>query len=160
MVTHIPFIRFISSLTLQSVWIDRNQLRHMDSNTPVYMKDSGGNSFQGNIYQDKEHHKYQNPLYYMDTHGDIHPFTAEMAEEKYYSSLLLSKPPRTYLKNSFRPYFLLNFRLTKEIGSHIRLTFYANNLTALNPSRYRASTGNYVTVNPSAFYGAELQLHF
>ena len=159
-VTHLPFIRFISSLTLQSVWIDRNQLRHINGSTPVYMKDAQGNPFQGDIYRDKEHYKYQNPLYYMDTRGYVHPFTAEMAQDKYYSSLLISEAPYTYLKNSFRPYFLLNFRLTKEIGTHIRLSFYANNLAALNPSRYRASTESYVTLNPPAFYGAELQLHF
>lgn len=159
-VTHIPLIRFISSLTLQSVWIDRNQLKLINNNTPIYMKDAQGNLFQGDIYCDKDHYKYQNPLYYMDTRGNIHPFTPEMAKDNYYSSLLLSEAPNTYLKNSFRPYFLLNFRLTKEIGPHARLSFYANNITALNPSRYQASTGYYITLNPPAFYGAELQLHF
>lgn len=159
-VTHLPFIRFISSLTLQSVWINRNQFRHINNSTPIYMKDTQGNLFQGDIYHDKEHYKYQNPLYYMDTHGNIHPFTPEMAKDKYYSSLLISEAPYTYLKNNFRPYFLLNFRLTKEIGSHLRLTFYANNIAAQNPSRYQASTGYYVTLNPPTFYGAELQLHF
>lgn len=159
-VTHLPFIRFISSLTLQSVWIDRNRLKHIHSSTPVYMKDAEGNPFQGDIYRDKDHYKYRNPLYYMDTHGNIHPFTAEMANNKHYSSLLLSEMPYTYLKNSYRPYFLINFRLTKEIGTHVRLTFYANNIAALNPSRYQASSGNYVILNPTAFYGAELQLHF
>lgn len=159
-VTHLPFIRFISSLTLQSVWIDRNQTRHNDNHSPVYMKDNADNWFQGDIYQDKKHYKYHPPLYYMDTRGNIHPFTTEMAKDKYYSALLLSEPPYTYLKNSFRPYFLLNFRLTKEIGKHIRLTFYANNIAAINPTRYQASTGNYITLNPPAFYGTELQLHF
>lgn len=159
-VTHLPFIRFISSLTLQSVWIDRTRIKHLDSNTPVYMKDARGNPFRGDIYRDKEHYKYQNPLYYMDTRGNIHPFTDEMANDKQYASLLLSEMPYTYLENSYRPYFPLNFRLTKEIGQHLRLTFYANNIAALNPSRYQASSGNYVTLNPSVFYGAELQLHF
>lgn len=161
LVTHLPSIRFISSLTLQSVWFDRSRTRYSSrSGNTVYMKDAQGNPAGGDIYTDSEHNKYTNPICYMDTRGNIRPFTPEMATDTRYSSLVKSEQPYAYLTDSFRPYFLINLRITKEIGSHVRLTFYANNLAAVNPARYKATAAGYTTLNPPAFYGAELQLQF
>lgn len=161
LVTHLPPLHLISSLTLQAVWLDRSRTRYESRyGNPVYMKDKQGNIVNGDIYTDATHYKYINPLYYMDTKGTVHPFTPEMAADNRYASLLSSRQPYAYLTNSYRPYFLVNLRITKEIGRHIRLTFYANNIGAVNPSRYAAASAGYTTLNPSAFYGAELQLRF
>lgn len=161
LVTYLPFIRFISSITFQSVWIDRTQTRYESQyGNQVYMKNQEGDIINGNIYTNTEYNKYMNPLYYMDSQGNILRFTPEMASNKQYASLVNSESPNTYLMDSFRPYFLINLRITKEIGKHTRLTFYANNIAAMNPSRYTASTASYTTLNPTPFYGAELQLQF
>lgn len=161
LVTHLPALRLVSSLNLQSVWIDRSHTRY-DSrrDNPVYMKDSQGNIIDGDIYTDDRHYKYIRPLYYMDTQANIHSFTPETAADSRYAALHTSRPPYTYLTNSYRPYFLVNLRITKEIGRHTRLTFYANNIAAVQPSRYSAASAAYVTLNPPAFYGAELQIKF
>lgn len=160
-VTHLPAIRFISSLTFQSIWLDRTRTRYESQyGNQVYMKDKAGNIVNGDIYTNAEHNKYINPLYYMDTQGNTLPFTSEMGSNSRYASLIDSKSPYSYLTNNFRPYFLINLRVTKEIGEHTRLTFYANNIATMNPSRYTATTASYTTLNPPPFYGAELQLLF
>lgn len=161
LVTHLPALRLISSLNLQAVWIDRSHTRYESRrNNPVYMKDDQGNFIDGDIYTDDRHYKYIRPLYYMDTQANIRPFTPETAADSRYTALYASRPPYTYLTNSYRPYFLVNLRITKEIGRHTRLTFYANNIAAVQPSRYSATSAAYVTLNPPAFYGAELQIKF
>lgn len=160
-ITHIPAIRFISSLTFQAIWLDRSRNRYASRyDNPVYMKDTQGNAVSGNIYSDGTHNKYINPVYYMDTQGNIHPFTSGMAADSRYTPLIATQQPYHYLTNSYRPYFLLNLQITKEIGHYARLTFYANNIAAMNPSRYATTMGNYTTLNPPAFYGVELQWQF
>lgn len=161
LITHLPALRLVSSLSLQAVWLDRSRTRYESRyGNPVYMKDFQGNIIDGDIYTDDQHNKYIRPLYYMDTQAVIHPFTPEMGTNSRYASLSASKQPYTYLTNSYRPYFLVNLRITKEISHHTRLTFYANNIAALQPSRYSATSATYITLNPPAFYGVELQIKF
>lgn len=63
-------------------------------------------------------------------------------------------------EDSLRPYFLLNFRLTKEIGQHVSVAFSANNITRANPKRYLRSIRQYSLVNPPLYYGAEVNIQF
>lgn len=158
-VTQLPELRLISTFTLQTVWTERRRIRYESrQGRQVYMKDKDGNRIDGDIYSDNQHNKYIDPLFFMDTHGTLHTFTTEMASDSRYKQMPLSQSPYTYLPDSYRPYFLINLRITKEIGRHLRLTVYANNIANINPSRFTASGNSYNTMNPPAFYGAELQI--
>lgn len=158
-VTRLPELRLISTFTWQAIWIDHYQNRYESRlERQVYMKDKDGNRINGDIYSDNQYNKYIDPLFLMDTRGMLHTFTAEMASDIQYKPMLLSQAPYTYLPDSYRPYFLVNLRITKEIGQHLRLTIYANNIANINPSRYTASANSFSTMNPPAFYGAELQI--
>lgn len=161
-VTQLPRIGLITSLTLQAVWIDKQQ-RGMESkyNNPVYLADDNGNRIEGDPQIDTQHQKRLNPVYYMDTKGNMHPFTAEMATDKRYTDLVMSANTFTaFQQDSFGPYFLLNLRVTKEIGRHVSVAFCANNLTQWKPRRYSRSTQTYSVLNPDLYYGAEISIRF
>ena len=147
-VTQIPRIGLITSLTLQAVWMDKQQ-RGMESrfNNPVYM--------------DSNNQKCLNPVYYIDGEGNQHPFTPEMATDERFADLVIRANTTTaFLKDSYKPYFLLNLRVTKEIGRHVSVAFCANNLLQSNPKRYRRSIQKYAVVNPDLYYGAEISIRF
>lgn len=120
-VTQIPRIGLITSLTLQAVWMDKQQ-RGMESrfNNPVYM--------------DSNNLKCLNPVYYIDGEGNQHPFTPDMATDERFADLVIRANTTTaFLKDSYKPYFLLNLRVTKEIGRHVSVAFVL--ITCCNPIR-------------------------
>lgn len=161
-ITHIPGIGLVTSLTLQAVWMDK-QRRYMESDygNPVYLADENGNRMDGDAMADGVGRKRLNPVYYMDGSGNLHRFTGEMARDKRFADLVLdAATPTAFLEDSFRPYFLLNVRLTKEIGRHVSVAFCANNITRTNPKRYLRSARQYSLVNSPLYYGAEVNIQF
>lgn len=161
LVTHIPQLRLIFTITGQCVWIDsRQRLNEYKDKTLVYMKDSDGNIVEGDPYKDSKYMKYVNPIAYMDTQGEIHPFTAEDAKDPKFKQLLIEEKPLYFNKTKQDPYFMLNFQLTKEIGKIASLSFYANNFTNSKPRRLDSTTGLYSRMNTDICFGAELSLKF
>lgn len=161
-ITQIPGIGLVTSLALQCIWLDKQQ-RGMESsyNTPIYLTDSNGNRIEGNPMNDTEYQKCLNPVYYIDGKGNRFPFTQEMETDRRFSDLVLKTNTRTaFLPDSSGPYFLLNLRITKDIGRHISVAFCANNLTKSNPKRYSSSTQQYTILNPELYYGAEINFRF
>ena len=161
-ITQLPRIGLITTLTLQAVWIDK-QRRGMESNyhNPVYLIDDTGNRVDGDPMTDTEHRKRLNPVYYMDSEGVRHPFAPEMANDKRFADLVLDAGTLTrYQEDSFGPYFLLNLRVTKEIGRYVSVAFCANNFTQSNPKKYTRSTQQYTIQNPGLYYGAEMRILF
>ena len=161
-ITQLPRIGLITTLTLQAVWMDK-QRRGMESNynNPVYLVDDNGNRIDGDPMTDTEHHKHLNPVYYMDSEGVQHPFTPEMANDKRFADLVLDAGTETrYQEDSFGPYFLLNLRVTKNIGRYVSVAFCANNFTQSNPKKYTRSTQQYTIQNPGLYYGAEMTIRF
>lgn len=161
-ITQLPRIGLITTLTLQAVWMDK-QRRGMESNynNPVYLIDDNGNRIDGDPMTDTEHQKRINPVYYMDSEGVQHLFTPEMANDKRFADLVLTTgTPTAFLTDSFGPYFLLNLRVTKEIGRYVSVAFCANNFTQSNPKKYTCSTQQYTIQNPGLYYGAEIAIRF
>lgn len=105
--------------------------------------------------------KHLNPVYYLDGNGNYHRFTSEMATDKRFADLVLDAGTLDiFQEDSFGSYFLLNLRLTKEIGSHVSVAFCANNLLRSNPKRWARSTQQYSLLNPELYYGAEVNIQF
>lgn len=161
-ITQLPRIGLITSLTIQAVWLEK-QRRGMESNynNPVYLVDQEGNQIEGDPMTDVNHRKRLDPLYYMDSKGVRHPFTPDLATDKRFADLVLDAgSPALFQTDSFGPSFLMNLRVTKEIGRHVSVAFCANNITRSNPKRYTRSTGQYTIKNPDLYYGAELTIRF
>ena len=117
--------------------------------------------FNNPVYTDSNDQKCLNPVYYIDGEGNQHPFTPDMATDERFADLVIRANTTTaFLKDSYKPYFLLNLRVTKEIGRHVSVAFCANNLLQSNPKRYRQSIQKYAVVNPDLYYGAEISIRF
>ena len=160
-ITHIPEIRFVVSLTAQCVWFDQVQRTYSyNGKNLVYMKDDNGNIVPGKPENDGEHLKYLDPLQYMDIKGNIYDFASANHSDPEIQNLVSNSRPRYLMKDKLDPYFMLNLRLSKEIGRSSSFSFYANNLTSSNPKRYYQSIGQYQKMNPDIYFGAELKFKF
>ena len=161
-ITRIPSVRMVITVRLEAslVKLSRN-LSEYDgreyafnvsekSNTPT-----GGSIYDGNSYTAIY------PIYYMDLDGVIHRFTSAEAANPDFSNLILrSNNAYQYNLDGYDPYFSANISITKEIGDHVSLSFYANNFT--NSRRYVASyaTGVKAIFTPDFYYGMTLRISF
>lgn len=161
-VTHIPQLRFIMTLGAQCVWMDKSRrIAEYGGQNRVYMTDKDGNIVEGDPTKDKEYTKCVNPIAYMDLKGNIHSFTAADAQNSDMKRMIISSNTKAlFNESSIDPYFMLNLRLTKEIGKITTFSFYANNFTNSRPRRKDSSTEMYTKLNTDIYFGAELSFKF
>ena len=94
------------------------------------------------------------PVAYMDLDGTVHEFTAAEAAKDEFSNLI-KEPSNDYvfLQDGYSPYASANISLTKEIGDHVSLSFFANNFTNARPFVVSKATGVGAIFTPAFYYG-------
>lgn len=168
LVTNIPKIRMVVSLTTQCIWMDREWVDY-DNGNMYYIGDDGKP-----VYEDFSKRLtdgqllYRDPVAYMDFEGNVRPFSdyhtttdadlkARLGKMRYVSNF-----PYRYAVQSYKPYFMANIRVTKEIGKLAAISFYANNFTNSKPMIANSARPNIpgVRKNTDIYFGAELRLTF
>lgn len=156
-VTEIKALGLTTTIALQAVWMEK-AYKKLRGDHSFYMKDSDGNRVNEGLDRDENATIYQAPTWYMDTEGAMHRFTTDLYNHPDYALLIKQVSSREFLRDAYAPYFLLNMRVTKEMGKHIKFVFFANNLAKMNPVRYSRANGHYKQMNPNTFFGMELQI--
>ena len=161
-ITHIPQARLVVTVRLEAALMRhfRNLSEHNgktyaftvseDSNTPTGGDIYGGNSYTA-IY----------PVKYMDLNGNVLNWTEDCASDPDLARLIIrSGNIYTFAMDGYDPYFSANLSITKEIGDHVSLSFFANNFT--NSRRYVKSyaTGVSAIFTPAFYYGLTCRLKF
>lgn len=167
LITRIPSIRMIVSLTTQCVWIDNNWNDYDHGN--IYTQDASGKAVYGD-YNNKSTVAvlYRDPISYMDRAGKIRPFsdfhtTNDPDLKRRLDILRLSTNNSFYfLETGYKPYFMANIRVTKELGNIASLSFYANNFTNSRPHMIDKARPNVPgrLKNTDIYFGAELKITF
>lgn len=134
-ITRLPRIGLVTTLTLQMIWMQRDRIYY-----------NGGDETE--VW----------PLYWCGTDGIRHPFTEADKENPGFTELHLSSNPDMFLQNTYKPYGLINLRVSKEFSRYVTLSFFANNLADMRPVRMKASSGQNLRQNPPPFFGLELQV--
>jgi outer membrane receptor protein involved in Fe transport len=149
-ITHIPRARIIITVRFETALL-RNSQNTSDrafnvgeaSNEPV-----GGSIYDGNSYTAIY------PSAYMDLNGQVHPWTEESARDPELSRLILrSGNIYTFAQDGYSPYFSANFSVTKEIGKHVSISFFANNFTNARHYVTSRATGVSAIFTPNFYYG-------
>ena len=167
LVTNIPAIRMIVSLTTQFVWQKQTQFTFDPVNS--YIEDSNGKPVYDdftnqNVLQDI----YRDPLYYIDFDGVKHPFsdfhttTDPVLRTRLNLLREVTNTSYYYMSSGYRPYMMANIRLTKEIGDNVSLSFYANNFTNYTPIMKDIARPNAIgsRLNTEIYFGAEVKFKF
>lgn len=166
-VTNIPSIRLVVSLTTQFIWMERSWNLIGDD---LYTLDSNGQPVYGD-YKNKKITAtvYRNPVAYIDREGVTHNFDQDYfnttdPQLKTRLRMMIESPNYSYnlLTTSYNPYVMANIRVTKEIGKTASLSFYSNNFTNSRPiiknNARPLVTGS--RKNTPIYFGAELRLTF
>lgn len=159
--THLPSIRMIITLRLEMSLLKRSQNlseyggREYAFNVDEDRRPTGGSIYDGNSYTAVW------PLAYIDLDGQRHPFTETQKSDPAFAALLLrSANAFTYNADGYDPYFSANLSITKEIGDHVSISFYANNFTNSRPFLKSYATGVARCMTPDFYYGLTVRLKF
>lgn len=161
-ITHIPSIRMVVTVRLEAA------LLHRQRNTSTYngreyafnIERGGSESVGGSIY-DGGNYTAVYPVCYRDLNGDVHPFTeAEASNPEFAGLIIRSNNPYQYDMDGYGAYFSANLSITKEIGDHVSISFYANNFTNSRRAVKSYATGVKAIYTPKFYYGLTLRLKF
>lgn len=161
-ITHIPQARLIVTVRLEASLMKHSRnLSEYDGKAYAYTVSEDSNApTGGDIYTDRSYTAIH-PVKYMDLDGNILNWTDECMSDPALARLIIrSGNIHTFAKDGYDPYFSANLSITKEIGDHVSLSFFANNFT--NSRRYVTSyaTGVSAIFTPAFYYGLTCRLKF
>ena len=161
-ITHIPQVRLIITCRLEMSLLRRSRnLSEFEGKEYAYnvsetdKTPTGGSIYEGSAYTAVR------PVAYMDLDGNVHPFTdAEAADPEFADLILKSANAYTFALDGYGPYMSANLSITKEIGDHVSLSFFANNFTNSRPYVKSIATGVGTIFTPTFYYGLTCRLKF
>ena len=136
-ITHIPEVRLIITCRVEATLLRnaQNISSHAFTVSGNSLTPTGEDIYDGNSYTAVY------PVAYIDLDGVRHPWTEASAEDPALQRLILrSGNMYTFAKDGYDPYMSANLSLTKEIGDHVSLSFFANNFTNARPYRKSHAT--------------------
>ena len=161
-ITHIPQARLIITCRLEMSLLrrSRNLSEYNGSSYAFTVSETDNNPTGGDIYAGNSYAAVR-PVYYMDLDGNVHPFTdAEAADPAFANLILKSANAYTFAMDGYGPYMSANLSITKEIGDHVSLSFFANNFTNSRPYVKSIATGVGAIFTPAFYYGLTCRLKF
>lgn len=140
---NIPEFQFVVSLTIQTIWIDRN--RSIGYDWEVL------NEGQPNeVY-------VRPPIAYIGRDGQWIDLSREEAINRdLYRDIQQGVSDARRTTRDYPPLWLFNIRLTKDIREGFGFSFFANNMFMHRPLHLNQQTRNYVKRNPPVFFGTEM----
>lgn len=161
-ITHIPQARLIITCRLEMSLLRRSRNLSMYNGSQYAFTVSeadktptGGDIYNGNSYTAIR------PVSYMDLDGNVYPFTDAQAADPAFANLILkSANAYTFAQDGYEAYMSANLSITKEIGDHVSLSFFANNFTNSRPYVVSMATGVGAIFTPAFYYGLTCRLKF
>ena len=160
-ITHIPQARIITCrLEMSILRRSRNLSLYNGKDYAFTVTETGKTPTGGNINAGNSYTAIY-PVSYMDLDGNIHPFTEVEAADPAFANLILkSSNAYTFALDGYGPYMSANLSITKEIGDHVSLSFFANNFTNSRPYVKSLATGVGAIFTPAFYYGLTCRLKF
>lgn len=161
-ITHIPEARIVITCRLEMSLLSRfrNLSRYQGREYAYNVNADGVESMGGSIY-DSNNYTAIRPVKYMDENGDVHDFTDKEASDPAFANLIIkSGNAYTFSQDGYGAYLSANLSVTKEIGDHVSLSFFANNFTNSRMYVTSKATGVSAIFTPAFYYGLTCRLKF
>ncbi len=161
-ITHIPEARIVITCRLEMSLLSRfrNLSRYQGKEYAYNVNADGIESIGGSIYGSKNYTAIR-PVKYMDENGDVHDFTDKEVSDPAFANLIIkSGNAYTFSQDGYGAYLSANLSVTKEIGDHVSLSFFANNFTNSRMYVTSKATGVSAIFTPAFYYGLTCRLKF
>lgn len=161
-ITHIPEARIVITCRLEMSLLSRfRNLSRYQGREYAYNVNADGVESIGGIIYDSNNYTAIRPVKYMDENGDVHDFTDKEASDPAFANLIIkSGNAYTFSQDGYGAYLSANLSVTKEIGDHVSLSFFANNFTNSRMYVTSKATGVSAIFTPAFYYGLTCRLKF
>ncbi len=161
-ITHIPEARIIITVRVEASLLQRSRnLSVYNGGEYAYNVSADGTAATGGSIYDGNSYTAVRPVKYMDETGAVHDFTdAEAANPDFANLILKSGNAYTFARDGYGAYLSANLSVTKEIGDHVSISFFANNFTNSRMYVTSMATGVSAIFTPSFYYGLTCRLKF
>lgn len=161
-ITHIPEARIIITCRLEMSLLNRfrNLSSYQGKPYAYNVSADGYEAVGGDIYKSGNYTAIR-PVKYMDENGVVYDFTDKEAADPAFANLIIkSGNAYTFAQDGYGAYFSANLSVTKEIGDHVSLSFFANNFTNSRKFVTSKATGVSAIFTPAFYYGLTCRLKF
>ena len=156
-ITHIPRARLVITCRVEAALLRSSQY----TSSRAFTVDAASNTPTGGNIYDGQSYTAVYPVSYIDLDGNVHPWTDASASDPELSRLILrSGNIYTFAADGYDPYVSANLSVTKEIGDHVSLSFFANNFTNSRPFVKSYATGVSAIFTPNFYYGLTCRIKF
>jgi len=169
MVTHIPKVGIVTTLTAQFVVFEGNRNRSdVNGKNMIYFIDTDGRYGEAGaritgdlVYKDEHYIKFLNPVKYMDLNGVVHDWEDWMENHDDFRHMIMRTGNATALRpNRSSPYMMLDLRVSKDIGKNTTVSLFAENFLHFLGLSQNNITEIWVVNNPRPRFGAEIRMRF
>lgn len=161
-ITHIPQAKIIITCRLEMALLNRfRNLSEHEGWEYAYNASSTSTASSGGSIYDCNSYTAIHPLAYIDIDGQVHKFEKKHANDPEFNALIIkSGNEYVFAQDGYGPYMSANLSITKEIGKHISLSFFANNFTNSRMAVKSKAMGVSAIFTPNFYYGLTCRVKF
>ncbi len=162
-INHFPELRMLISLNTQVIWFEKDKRKLYPGQYNFYTLSKLRNYLENpQLFQDE---KEENYYYFLPEsykfYDDIeHQYTIQDFEEPMHQNAI-KKMPRFRFEEEIYPVLVkCDIKISKDIGDHFTLSFYANNFLNIRPWYLTKREGRYIRRNQVPYFGADIKMQF
>jgi hypothetical protein len=148
-ITHIPAVKMIFTTTAQVVWYE--------SSMSTYEDEDGHDRYHTYTYQGTDYLAVD-PIGYYSRDGVYQTWKTNDENDATKNIMVGRYQLYAFEKDVIKPWVLLNFRFTKEIGKTAELSFIANNFANISKWHTNKYSKAKSQIYPDMYFGAELKI--
>jgi outer membrane receptor protein involved in Fe transport len=157
-IVHIPKLDLIFTINTQLVWFDKSKA--LINPEGIFINKDGERIFGSEAVNSTEYNKLKIPSHYYDESLTRHEFKKSDIDNPNLSIMVISGGTKLYYKENTKPFHCqINLKLSKDIMSTMRLSFFVNNILNHRPKYKITNTyDSYSILNTPIYFGAELKI--
>ena len=161
-ITHIPEIKMLVTLTTQMVWYEKDWRKTYNDYKMYSLSELREYLQLPNLfpYENEDDFYYYLPVCYKNydniekvyNNSDFAENLAQQAIDKNYKY--------RFAALKLPPLYLCNIKISKDISKRFKLSFYANNFLNVRPWVLDERSGRYLRRNQQPYFGADIKMQF
>jgi hypothetical protein len=156
-ITHIPALRMVTSISTQVIWFDKAVNYWADERGNAVYFSKGANSQKNYGVTEGVEKVFVDPIGYYDKAMAYHPWQDNMTYNSPFTFMVKEYKSNKYNMVNYPVTFQINLKLTKEIGQRAKLSFFANNIFDYRPLFKNPIDDYYLRRNETTYFGAEFK---
>ena len=161
-ITHIPEIKMLVTLTTQAIWFEKDWRTIYDDNKLYSLSELRDYLNQPDIFinEREDDFYYYLPVSYKEYDNVEHQYEIVDFETSLTQQGIKKKQKYRFEERVLPPLFLCNIKISKDIAQRFKLSFYANNFLNIRPWHLDDRSGKYMRRNQQPYFGADIKMQF